>query len=110
MSLVTPEFGLIFWQLVTFLLVFFLLSKFAWKPIVESLKEREQTIHEALSAASKAKEEMQRLQAANENLLQEARFERDRILKEAQSTASSIVNEAKEKANTEGLRLIENAR
>ena len=110
MNLITPDLGLIFWQTVTFLLVLFLLSKFAWKPIMQSLKERENTIEEALMSAERAKEEMQRLNAANEKLLQDARIERDRMLKEAQTVASNIVTEAKEKANAEGSRLIENAR
>lgn len=110
MNLVTPEFGLLFWQTLTFLIVFFLLAKFAWKPILSSLKERENNIEEALLAAKKAKEEMQQLTAGNERLLQEARLERDKILREAQTAASGIINEAKDKAGAEGQRLIENAR
>ncbi|HEY8400782.1 MAG TPA: F0F1 ATP synthase subunit B [Cytophagaceae bacterium] len=110
MSLVTPELGLIFWQTVTFLIILFLLSKFAWKPIMNGLKEREESIEEALSAANKARQEMQNLKAANEALLQEARQERDKILKEAQTAAANIVAEAKDKAVAEGNRLIESAR
>lgn len=110
MELVTPDLGLLFWQAVTFLIVLGLLAKFAWKPIMNSLREREETIQEALSAAARAKEDMQKLQAANENLLQEARLERDKILREAQASASAIVNEAKDKAVVEGQRLIETAR
>lgn len=110
MSLVTPEFGLIFWQTVTFLIILFLLSKFAWKPIMSGLKEREDSIEEALSAANKAKQEMQNLKAANEALLQEARQERDNMLREAQTAAANIMAEAKDKAVAEGNRLIEGAR
>jgi F-type H+-transporting ATPase subunit b len=110
MDLITPGLGLIFWQTVTFLIVLFLLAKFAWKPIMSSLKEREDSIEQALSAAERAKEEMIKLKAANENLLQEARIERDRIIKEAYAASTAMVNEAKDKATAEGTRLIENAR
>lgn len=110
MDLVTPGLGLIFWQTVTFLIVLFLLAKFAWKPIMTSLKEREDSIEQALGAAQRAKDEMVKLQAANENLLQEARIERDKILKEANATSAFIINEAKEKASSEGTRMIEHAR
>jgi F-type H+-transporting ATPase subunit b len=110
MELVTPSIGLLFWQTLTFLIVLFILAKFAWKPILGSLKERENSIDEALSAAKKAKEEMLLLSSNNEKLLQEARLERDRTLREAQSAANSIINEAKEKAGVEGQRMIENAR
>lgn len=110
MNLVTPEFGLLFWQAITFFIVLFLLSKFAWKPIMSGLKEREQSIDEALSAAAKAKEEIKSLQAANENLLQEARVERDRMLKEAQTVSNTIIAEAKDKAAVEVSRMQETAR
>ena len=110
MQLITPEFGLLFWQLIIFSIVLFLLAKFAWKPITGALHEREDHIAEALNAAEKAKEEMKNLQAANEKLLQEARVERDKMMKEAQVTATSIINEAKEKASAESTRLVEAAR
>lgn len=110
MELVTPSIGLIFWQTLTFLIVLFILAKFAWKPILGSLKEREDSIDEALSAAKKAKEEMLLLSSNNEKLLQEARLERDRTLREAQTAANNIINEAKEKAGAEGQRIIETAR
>lgn len=110
MNIVTPDFGLIFWHTITFLIVLFVLGKFAWSPILSSLKEREDSIDEALNAAKKAKLEMQKLHADNEKLLQEARLERDRILRDAQSAANSIMNEAKDKASAEGARMIENAR
>ena len=110
MELVTPGIGLIFWQTVVFLLVLFLLGKFAWKPIMNALQERESSIENALSAAEKAKLEMQALKADNEKLLAEARLERDKILKEATDAANSIVETAKQKANEEGARMIEQAR
>ncbi|MDX5346522.1 MAG: F0F1 ATP synthase subunit B [Hymenobacteraceae bacterium] len=110
MELVTPGIGLIFWQAVTFLLVLFLLGKFAWKPIMNSLHEREQSIENALSSAEKAKLEMQALKADNEKLLAEARMERDRILKDASEAANAMVEEAKTKASDEGAKMIAHAR
>jgi len=108
--LVQPDFGLLFWQTVTFLIILFILGKFAWKPILGALKEREADIEEALSAAENAKEEMKRLHAANEKLLQDARIEREKILKEASAVANSIITEAKDKATAESNRIVENAR
>lgn len=110
MELVTPNFGLIFWQLVTFLIVLFLLTKFAWKPIMSALRERETSIENALSAAEKAKLEMQGLKAENEKLLAEARMERDKILKEASDAGNALVENARNKANEEGSRMIAQAR
>jgi F-type H+-transporting ATPase subunit b len=110
MELVTPGIGLIFWQTVTFILVLFLLSKFAWKPIMTSLRQREDSIESALRMADQAKLEMQALKADNEKLLQQARIERDRILREATDAANDLVEQAKNKANEEGNRMIENAR
>jgi F-type H+-transporting ATPase subunit b len=110
MELITPNFGLLFWQTVTFLIVLFLLSRFAWKPILAALKEREDTIENALLSANRAKEEMLALKASNDQLLQEARLERDKMLKDAQVVAANIVSEAKEVAQSEGARLIDNAR
>lgn len=110
MDLVTPGIGLIFWQLITFLVVLFLLSKFAWKPIMAGLRERETSIENALSMAEKAKLEMQTLKAGNEKLLAEARAERDRILKEAADASNQMIEAAKAKANEEGDRMIATAR
>jgi F-type H+-transporting ATPase subunit b len=108
--LVTPELGLIFWQLVIFLIVLFLLGKFAWKPILTSLKQREDSIDSALRMADQAKLEMQELKAGNEKLLAEARLERDRIMKEASAMANQLLDQAKTRANEEGSRLIVQAR
>lgn len=110
MNLVTPELGLIFWQTVIFLIVLFLLAKFAWRPILSSLKERETSIENALRMADQAKLEMQQLKASNEKLLAEARLERDRILKEASAVATQHIEEAKNKATEEGNRMITQAR
>lgn len=110
MGLVKPEFGLLFWMLVSFLIIFFLLKKFAWSPILTMIKEREVSIQDALDAAQKAKAEMKALQANNEKLLNDARAERDVMLKEARETKDLIVNEAKAKATQEGERIIKAAR
>ena len=110
MKLVTPDIGLLFWMLVSFSIVLFLLKKFAWKPILKSLKEREQSITEALSSAKRAKEEMTALHAENEKILAQARVEREAILKEARDAKDSIIVEARSKATTEANRLLQIAR
>lgn len=110
MELVKPAFGLIFWMIVSFSLILFLLKKFAWKPILDMLKERENTIADALSSAQKAKEEMASLKADNEKLLQEARNERDQLLKEARDTKEAIINEARTKAGEEANKMLAVAR
>lgn len=110
MQIVTPELGLIFWQLVIFGIVLLLLRAFAWKPILASLKERESSIEGALRMADQAKLEMQQLKAGNEKLLAEARMERDRILKEATDVSNQLIEQAKTKATEEGSRMILQAR
>lgn len=103
MDLLTPSTGLFFWQLVVFVALFFLLAKVAWKPILASLKEREESIQTALDSAERAKLEMAALQAGNEKLLKEAREERDKILSAARQAAivlqDQIQNEAKKTAD-----------
>ena len=108
--LVTPDPGLFIWSTIAFLLLFVLLRKMAWKPIVEALNERERSIEDALSKAQLAKEEMAKLTSENEALLKQARAERDVILKEAKQLKDQIVNEAKTSAQTEGAKLIEKAK
>lgn len=102
--------GTVLWTTIAFLIVLFLLVKFAWKPILASLKDREDSIQNALDAADKAKKEMESLQADNEKLLNEARVERDAMLKEARETKNKIVAEAKDKAKEEADNIIANAR
>ena len=102
--------GTVLWTTIAFLIVLFLLVKFAWKPILASLKDREDSIQNALDAADKAKKEMESLQADNEKLLNEARAERDAMLKEARETKNKIVTEAKDKAKEEADNIIANAR
>jgi F-type H+-transporting ATPase subunit b len=110
MELVKPEFGLVFWMTVSFLIVVFILRKFAWGPILSSLKERETSIEDALNAAKKAKDEVANMKAENEQLLKQARNERDMMLKEARDTKDAIVNEARAKAQSEADRMITAAR
>lgn len=109
-SLITPGIGLIVWTTVVFLLLVFLLSKYAWKPILNSIKEREEGITSALESAENAKKEMELLKVGNEKILTEARAERDTLLKEARDIKDAIVNEAKTKAKAEADRIISSAR
>lgn len=104
------SYGLFFWQLIILLIVIFILGKFAWKPIVNALEEREKGITDALASAEQAKLEMARLTNENESLLKQAREERDLILKEAKDLKDKIVLEAKVAAQTEGAKLIESAK
>lgn len=110
MDLITPAFGLIFWQTIIFLFVLFVLGKFAWKPILGALKMREASIEEALQSAEKAKEEMANLQTTNENLLAEAKKERDNMLKDATKIGDELKDQAKEDARVIGDKMIEEAR
>lgn len=110
MELVNPGIGLIFWTLVTFLLVLFLLAKFAWGPISDALVQRESFIEDSLKAAENAKAEMANLKAENERLLDEAKVERDRIIKEANAAAKRIVEEANADASKEAQKRVEEAR
>lgn len=108
--LLTPGTGLILWQLIIFVALFLLLSKLAWKPIINSLKEREQGIQDALSTAEKARQEMAQLQSDNEKLLKEAREERDRILRDARTAANHLRDEAHADAKKSADKIIEDAR
>jgi F-type H+-transporting ATPase subunit b len=110
MNLVKPEFGLIFWMTVTFLIVFFLMRKFAWGPILKMIQEREESIENALNSAEKAKEEMAELQNNNEKLLAEARLEKDKMLKEAREIKDTMISDAKDAAQKEALRIMADAR
>ena len=110
MELLTPGTGLILWQLIIFLLLFFLLTKLAWKPILNSLKDREQSIKEALETAENARLEMSRLKGDNENLLKLAREEREKILRDARDASNRIKDEAQVDAKKAADRIIEDAR
>ena len=110
MDFLTPGTGLLFWQVVIFILLVALLSKFAWKPILASLKEREESIQKALESAEKAKIEMASLKSDNEKLLKEAREERDQILRIARDAANRIHDEAQVAAKKNADRIIEDAK
>jgi len=110
MDLIIPSGGLIFWQLLGFLALLFILIKFAWKPMLASLAERESSIEEALQSAEKARNEMSNLKSENEKLLQEARKERDVILKKAHEASAKMIKDAKTEASKQGAQLIANAK
>jgi len=110
MELVSPGIGLLFWMVLSFGTVLFILGKYAWKPILKALKNRENSIHEALRAADKAKEDMKKLQADHEAVLREARMERENLLKEAREAKEKIIEDAREKAGQESEKIMEAAR
>jgi F-type H+-transporting ATPase subunit b len=98
MKLLLPEFGLLIWTLLAFLVVFFILGKYAWPAIVKGLRDRESGITDALATAERVKAEMAQLKSENEALLAQAREERAVMLKEARDTKDKIINEAREQA------------
>ena len=110
MGLLTPDLGLIVWTLIAFLLVLFVLGKFAWKPILKSLSDRETNIADSIATAQKVQAEMNQLKSENENLLAQAREERSRMLKEAKETKEKIVSDAKNQAKAEANKIMEDAR
>ncbi len=110
MELVSPGIGLIFWMTIVFALLIFILGKYAWRPIMKALKERDEFIEESLTAADRAKKEMKELKFSNEQLLKEAQEERDAILREGRKIKDSIIEEAREKANEEADNIVENAK
>ena len=106
MKLLTPEFGLLIWTLVAFLVVFFILKKMAWPAIIKGLRDSENTITESLATAQKVKEEMALMKSENEALLASAREERALMLKEARETKEKMISDAKELAKTEANKII----
>lgn len=109
MDLIKPEYGLIFWTGLSFLILLFVLRKFAWKPILGAVNDREQSIKDALASAEAAKKEMENLTADNEKLLKEARMERDTMMKEARELKAKMIADAKEEAKLEADKMISNA-
>lgn len=109
MELLTPGLGLFIWNLIAFLILFFLLKKFAWKPILKSLKDRETGISDSLATAEKVKSEMAQLKSENEALLAKAREERASMLKDAKDASDKMIAEAKEKAKSEYDRILADA-
>jgi len=110
MELLTPGSGLLFWQFIVFVALVFLLGKMAWKPILKSLKEREDSIQFALDSAEKAKNEMASLKSENEKLLKQAREERDIMLREARDAANRIHDQAQADAKKNADKIIEDAK
>ena len=110
MQLLTPAVGLIIWQTIVFVLLILLLAKLAWKPIINSLQDRERSIQEALDTAEKARHEMAQLKSDNEKLLNEAREERDRILRQAREVAMKLREDAQTEARKASDKIIEDAR
>jgi F-type H+-transporting ATPase subunit b len=110
MEIVTPAFGLVFWMLISFGIILFILKKFAWKPILNMLHEREQSIQDAIDSAQKVREEMAALKSDNEKIIVEAKTQRDIILKEAREIRDKMVADAKSIASTEADRLTAIAR
>ena len=110
MELLNPDFGLLFWMLLSFGLLLVLLRKYAWKPILQSLKKREDSIAAALNSAKEAEKKLSELKSENEALLAQARKERDIILKEAREAKDKIISEAKATAQEEATRLVTSAR
>ena len=104
------SFGLFIWQVLIFVGLIFLLKKFAWKPILDAVNDREEGIKNALLSAENARKEMQNLQADNQRILQEARLERDNMLKEAREMKEKMVEDAKTEAEAQGQKLINQAK
>lgn len=104
------EVGLFFWQTLLFLALLFLLKKYAWKPILTSVKNREDAIKEGLESAEKAKEQMRQLKEENKALLAEARAEKDEIIKSAREAKEQMISDAKDKAKEEGDKMIASAK
>jgi len=109
MDLLNPSFGLLIWTLIAFLIVFFILKKFAWKPILSSLKDREEGIADAIATAEKVKAEMVLLKSENEALMAKAREERAAMIKEAKEASDKMLANAKEKAKSEYDRIVADA-
>ena len=107
--LVSPELGLIFWTALSFLILLFVLKKFAWKPILGAVSDREEGIKDAQASAEKARLEMQNLTADNERILKEARAEREALLKEAREIKTKMIADAKDDAQDQANKMIEQA-
>jgi F-type H+-transporting ATPase subunit b len=109
-SLTSPALGLVFWTTIIFALFFIILKKFAWKPILNAVKARDEMIKGSLASAEKARKEMLKLQSDNEAILRKAREEREVILKEARNVRDKLIAEAKGKATEEAEKIVEKAK
>lgn len=110
MELIKPDLGLLFWMILSFGVVLFVLIKFAWKPILAALKNRERSISKSLLAAQRAREEMAKIEFGNEKITQLAKIERENLLKEAKELKNKIIEEARESAKLDAKKIIEEAR
>lgn len=109
MELLLPKLGLIVWMTIVFAIVFFILAKYAWKPIINSLKEREKNISDSILSAENVRKEMAQLKSENEDLLAKAREERAQMMKEAKETRDKIIADAKEQAREEMTKIVADA-
>ncbi|MDZ7739248.1 MAG: F0F1 ATP synthase subunit B [Bacteroidales bacterium] len=109
-SLTTPDLGTIIWTTLIFIILLALLRAFAWKPILQAVRAREESIKESLESAEDARKQMERLKADNEAIMQEAREERDELLKEAREARDKMIAEAKKESKSEADKMIEKAR
>lgn len=109
-SVIKPDFGLLFWTTIIFLLFWFIIGKFAFRPIANALKKRESDIQNSLDEAKRVRQEMANLKAENEELLVQAREERAKILKEAKDAGASLISEAKDKAKVEAQKIVASAK
>lgn len=110
MDLLTPSIGLIFWMTISFIVLLIILGKYAWKPILKALENRENSIQKSLDEAKNAREEMAKLTSQNEQILKEARMEREAILKEAREIKDKIINDAKDAATAESNKIIQSTK
>jgi len=110
MQLLTPSLGLLFWTTIIFLVVFFLLKKYAWKPILQALDDREKSIDDALRIAENTRKEMEQMKSQHEDLLAQAKQERNTMIKEAKDMKESIITQAKDQAKKEAQGILDEAR
>ena len=109
MDLVTPAVGQLFWGCLVFIILLILLKKFAWKPILTAVNEREESIQESMDMAIKTKAEMEALQTQNQDLLKEARIERDKMIKEASETSKKLIEESREEGKLQQQKIVAEA-
>jgi len=110
MQLVTPDIGLLFWMLLSFAIVFFILRKYAWKPVLRMLYEREEGIEKALKEAENARKSVEKLQSEHDRILNEACVERDKMFRDANDIKEKIISEAREQALVEKDKILTSAR
>lgn len=110
MDLITPDFGLFFWMMVTFMLVFIILKKFAWKPIVQALKEREESIREGLENAEEARNELSNVRVKSDKIMSDALVERDQLIRQGREIKEKMAAEARIQAEEEAKKIVETAR